>query len=123
MKKNANLVVALTGVALTVGFFLPIIDIGGLVRASGWDIVTSDGLSPWTRLAWLLLPAGGLAMAGAGLTGSKAARGISLGVGVGILGYAAWQTIRVFFATTGVGLWLILVGAIVAVVAGFASRK
>jgi hypothetical protein len=106
------------GVALMVGFFLPWIDLGGFVRVSGFDAVWHGGAAWYTRGLLALLPFAGAALALAGLTGSRSAPLLGLGVGGGVLGYVLVKTVWSFVETTGWGMWLVLGGATVALVAG-----
>lgn len=121
--KTSRTVAAAAGLGLVVGFFLPVLDVGGMFRASGWDIVTSSNLSLWTRVLWALIPIGGLALVGSATVDSKAQRPIAITMGLGILGYSLYKTVQVFLATTGLGLWLVLAAAVAALVAGVAARR
>jgi hypothetical protein len=122
-RKTANLVLMGAGIASVVAFFLPFLDLGGLVSASGWEILVGEHI-PWTtRIAMLALPLGGLALIGAGASGSKSARLTGFAFGAGVYGYMGFQMVRLFFATTGWGLWLTLAAALVALVAALGSKK
>lgn len=122
-RKTANVVLVGAGIASVVAFFLPFLDLGGLVSASGWEILVGDHV-PWmTRIAMLALPLGGLGLIVAGASGSKNARLAGFGFGAGVYGYMGFQMVRLFFATTGWGLWLTLAAALVALVAALGSKK
>lgn len=106
---------AVLGVATVVAFFLPFLDVGGLVTASGWDIVTHEHTPLSMRLVVAALPVGGLIMLGAGLSRAKWAPLACVGFGVSVLGYMAYKTLKLFLATTGIGLWIVVVVALVAI--------
>ena len=110
-RQAANTSLVAIGVAAVVAFFLPFLDLGGLIQASGFDVLVGDGASWTLRLALLGLPVGGLALIVAGATGSPRARLAALAFGGGVYGYLGVQLVRAFFATTGVGLWLTLLAA------------
>jgi hypothetical protein len=111
------------GIALVVGFFLPWIDLIPGHGVSGWDLVRSSQVSLITRMLFALCPLGGVAMIVAGLGGGRAASGVAMGTGGLILGYTAYKLGYFFIKVTGVGLWLILAAAIVALIAGLVYRK
>ncbi len=122
-RTSTNKILTGVGIAAVVAFFLPFLDIGGLISASGWDVLTSEGL-PWTtRLVLLALPVGGLALIVAGATGSKNARLFGLAFGGGVYGYLGYQVVKAFFATTGIGLWITLAAAAVALGTALFAKK
>lgn len=121
--KSAHWVLVAAGLASVVAFFLPFLDVGGIATASGWEILVADHVELTTRLALLALPLGGLALIAAGATRSAAARAIGIGLGVGVYGFLGVQMVRLFVATTGVGLWLTLAAAAVAFVAAVVAKK
>ncbi|HBQ19428.1 MAG: hypothetical protein RLO52_26185 [Sandaracinaceae bacterium] len=111
------------GLAAVVSFFLPFLDLGGLVSASGWEIMVAEHV-PWTmRAALIALPLGGLAMLIAGATGSDKARLVGFGFGAGVFGYLGFQMVKVFFATTGMGLWLTLAAAVAALAVAVGGKS
>src|SRR5688500_1891923 len=107
--KQNRTFIAVAGLALIAGFFLPWISFGGL-GASGWFFATNG---PWSAFIWLV-PVGGLAMFLTAITGSKHARLTSGAVGLALVGYAVVKTVHSFFATTGIGLWLVIAAALAA---------
>jgi len=123
MGKRGQTALVVAGLALVVGFFLPWVDIGGMITASGWTIVWRAEGATTTRILLGFVPVIGALLALAGLTASRKTTGIALAAGGGILGYFVWSFARGFFATTGLGLWLVIAGAIVALGVGLASKK
>jgi hypothetical protein len=120
--QSKQLPVIIVGAALVVGFFLPWIDVAGAGGLSGWDIARSGHFSLFTRLIVAIVPIGGTAMVLAGLAGARAS-GVALGTGAAILGYTTYKVVYVFFKITGLGLWLVLAGAVAALVLGLAFRQ
>ena len=110
------------GAAIFLGFFLPWIDVGGAVKVSGWDFVREGSLAWHTRLLLALCPIAGAALAVSGFTHAHRAASLAIGTGVGILGYVVYKMAYGFIKLTGVGLWMILAAATVALVMGLASR-
>lgn len=122
-RKTGNAVLVGAGIASVVAFFMPFLDLGGIATASGWEILVAEH-APWTyRLAMLALPLGGLALIAAGGAGRKKARLVGFGFGAGVYGYFGYQMVKIFFATTGVGLWILLAAAGAALFAALASKK
>lgn len=115
--------IGLAGAALLIGFFLPWVD-SGFGSASGFQIVRhTDGASLW-RLMVLLAPAGGLAMIAFAFGDRwKQARIASLLTGGALVVYGVVQTIRSFFSLTGIGLWLVIAGALCAAVVPLLTRE
>lgn len=123
MTKRANVALVVAGIASVVAFFLPFLDLGGIATASGWEILVADHVELTTRLALLALPIGGLALLGAAAAKSDKARLVGVAFGLGVYGFLGVQMVRLFLATTGVGLWVTLAAAATAFVAGVMGAK
>ena len=115
--------VALVGVALIAGFFLPWISLGLLGGISGWDMVVHGDGEYLSRLALLGVPVLGGALLAAGLGKSRAAASLGVLGGVGILGYVAVKIAWGLLMGTGLGLWLVLGGAVAAIVIGARAQQ
>jgi hypothetical protein len=113
---KGQLFVGLAGVALVVGFFLPWLDVGGVFRASGFDALRASHGWSLQDVMMLAIPVGGALMAILSVTKPAAARKVSLGVGLGLVGYGTVKTAQAFFLTTGWGLWIVMAAALVALV-------
>jgi len=111
------------GAALVFGFFLPWIDVGGHVKVSGWDFVREGGFAWHTRLLLALCPIAGGALAVAGFTRARGAASAGIATGAGILGYVVYKMAYGFIKLTGVGLWMVLVGAALALVVGLMAKS
>jgi hypothetical protein len=121
---RANWVLVGAGVALVVGFFLPWLDAGGLFGVSGWDFVSeASGIDFLTKVILCLVPLMGAALAIAGLGGGKPAANTAMVAGASILGYTFYKVAWVFFKASGVGLWLVLGAALLALIYGLASKS
>lgn len=122
-RSKTRLWIGIAGAALLVGFFLPWVDTG-FGSASGIQIVRgTSGASLW-RLMVLLAPAGGLAMIAFAVGDRwKAARTTSLVTGAALVVYGAIQTVRLFFGITGIGLWLVIAGAVAAALVPLLARE
>jgi hypothetical protein len=112
----------IAGIALVVGFFMPWIDLGGLVSVSGWDLVRDSHISLGTRVIFALCPILGAALAFAAFGGSRNAAKVSIAAGLGVLGYTGFKIAYTFAKITGWGLWLVLAAGVVALIFGLAAR-
>lgn len=110
------------GGAIVVGFFMPWIDVGGHVQASGWELLRADGLGWAHRIALALCPVAGVALALAGLARLGSAAAIATATGAAILGYTVYDLARSFIHVTGTGLWIVLASAAIALVVGLSAR-
>jgi hypothetical protein len=113
--------VALVGAALIAGFFLPWYTFFGHI--SGWNMVVQGQGEYLSRLAVLAVPLLGAMLLGAGLNRSRAAGSLGVLTGVGILGYIGVRIAWDILMNTGVGLWLVLGGAVAAIVVGVSAQK
>lgn len=120
--KQRDTWLAVVGAAIVFGFFLPWIDVGGAAKISGWDFVRQSGLAWHTRLLLAMCPIAGLSLAIAGFTRAKGAVNVALGTGAGILGYVVYKVGYGFIKVTGIGLWMVLAAAAIALVVGLTAR-
>jgi hypothetical protein len=118
MKEKRNMLLAFAGAALVVGFFLPWFSYGP-IEVSGWEFVRVSNISFFSKALLVMCPISGLVLFLAALVDGRAASGVGLAVGGGTLAYFGYK----FVSITGLGLWLVLAAAIVAVLWGLASRS
>jgi len=118
--KKTSIALVAAGLVLLVGFFLPWIHIGP-VAISGWDLVRSDQLTLFQKIVFSLCPIAGAGLALSALVGGRRTALVAVGAGVGVLGYTGYKIADAFFAITGLGLWLILAAAAVALIVGLAG--
>ncbi|MBX3276119.1 MAG: hypothetical protein KF729_38055 [Sandaracinaceae bacterium] len=124
-----RIVLGVAGLLLLVGFFLDWLKIEGpqgTETVSGLGLVMADhpvirGLigQGGQRYALLAIPAFGAALSAVGFLGVRYSGQIAAALGVLIVGYGVVTVLVFFFQKTGVGLWLVLGGAFVAIAAGF----
>ena len=120
-----RIVLGTAGLLLVVGFFLPWLKLEEIATVSGMQLVIDD--NPVIRALvgddtqrWLLLlvPGFGLALTAVGFLGVRYSGHIAAVLGLLIVLYGLVTTIIFFFQKTGIGLWLILAGSLLAVAAG-----
>lgn len=118
MKTNQILGIA-GGALMAIGVFLPLVSLGGLMSFSLWDAKAYGGLMG--AMAYIL-PILGIAAAVTGFMGGKQKSMISMAAGaLGLLLFLVATEFR--FGGAGIGLWLIIVGCILAIVGGVMGMK
>jgi hypothetical protein len=122
-RTTAHVWLALVGATAVIAFFLPFFDVGGLFAVTGLEIVMNGDISWFTRTLVALVPVGGITIFGAAVTGSRKARPIAGLFGLGVLGYLTYQAIKIFVATTGLGMWLVIAAALAAIVICASSTR
>ncbi|MBI2391679.1 MAG: hypothetical protein HYV09_18970 [Deltaproteobacteria bacterium] len=120
--KAARTLLLVTGAALLVGFFLPWVDLGFGPTISGFAVARHAPSGALLQMMLWLVPIGGLAMIVTAATGSRHARLTSVLVGLGLVGYAVVKTVHAFFATTGLGLWLVIAASVGALAVPLLTR-
>ena len=120
---RTQLFMGAAGLALVFGFFMPWIDILGVVDASGWDLVREEHISISTRLVLGLCPIAGIALALAGFGKSRSAARLSMLTGLAVLGYTGYKVAYAFAKVTGWGLWMILAAAFIALILGLTGKR
>ena len=123
ISRRGQLVIGFVGLMLVVGFFLPWLRFGGLLEASGLDLVSQDGLPSLTRFLLAMCPVGGAAMVLAALGGSRVLGTVSAIVGGGTLAYGGYKVFQILLATIGLGLWMVTFAALAALILGLYVRR
>jgi hypothetical protein len=123
VNNRGQIVIGLIGLSLVAAFFLPWVTLGPVFGASGLDIVRQESIPGLTRIAVLLAPIAGVVLIVAALSGRKSAANAALVIGAAILIYALIQTLRVILFTTGSGLWITVLAAMVALIVGLVARR
>lgn len=103
----------LAGAGLIVGFFMPWLTIGTLASISGLGLMVADGeavamISGSHRVLLFAVPLLGAGLIFGGITGHRAAAWLALITGVVVVGDGLLTLIRLFFDTTGAGMWLVI---------------
>lgn len=122
VNRRGHIVLGAVGLVMVIGFFLPWIRLGELVSASGYDLVAREAFSPLTRLVFALCPIGGAVLVLGSVSGARSLGGAGLALGSGILLYSGYRLLQVLFVTTGLGLWLVIGAACIAIVVGLFLR-
>ncbi len=120
-----RIVLGVSGLLLLVGFFLPWLKLADHDAVSGIDLVLGSGDFAQSlvgqgsqRYVLLLIPGFGVALTAVGFLGVRYSGQIAALLGVLIVGSGMVTVVIFFFQKTGIGLWLILLGAFIAVAAG-----
>jgi len=130
-RPNGDVVLALAGGAIVLGFFLPWIDLGPL-SASGLDYarhgaalhqLRGGGDGGWFRHAAWLFPIAGAALLVAGLWLPRLGRWLALGVGLAMIAWIAAVTGKTLVLALSWGGWVELACAAALVVAGLTGAR
>lgn len=106
------------GLTLLLGFFLPWITLGQVVALSGFGLLVSGGDSTQVfsgppRALLFLVPLAALALAACAYTGHRISNWVALIASFTLLAYGAFTLIWLFIDTTGLGIWLVVLAALV----------
>lgn len=118
---RAGLVVA--GLCMVAGFFMPWLKLGGLASISGFGLMSTEGevvelLSGFNRFLLFAVPTLGVLLIAGGVTGHRAAAWLALVTGAVVIGDGLVTLMVLFLSTTGSGMWLVILGAFVALAIG-----
>jgi len=122
-RSTARVIMTVAGIAILVGFFMPWFDFQDIQDGSGFEILRKGDLSSLWLAVLLVVPAGGLLLGAAGVSGVRFARYLSLLVGAVILGYGSYRFFQIFFASTGPGVWLVITGGLIALIVGLMPER
>jgi hypothetical protein len=109
----------LCGAGLFIGFFMRWMTLGRMVSVSGFTLMVTSGeavtlLSGGNRWLLFIVPMfGALLMLGA-FSGRRATLWVGLLGGLAVLGFGFFAVVRLFFQTTGFGMWLVVLSAFLA---------
>ena len=119
---------ALAGIFLLVGFFLPWIRVGALLEVSGFELLYNDSLvvrealPGHLRTLFLIAPLAGVALITSAATGFQWHGLVAATTGFLVLAAALGVALYLFVQSTGPGVWLLLVGALMALAVGLLAR-
>jgi len=122
-KLDARTWMGLAGAMMVVGFFLPWVDAGGMFGVSGLDMVRAGWGWSFARIMLLLVPISGAVLVAAAATKSPHTKRISVGIGLGFLGYGVFKIVQAFFAFSGFGLWITIGAAVLAIAVPLLGRR
>lgn len=106
------------GVAVVVGFFLPLFEYQGAKLLSGWELLREADLPARYWLLTVSYPILGAALIVTALAGVSSARWISLGIGGVIILYPLYMLISSLIEVAGTGAFLMFGGGLVALICG-----
>ncbi len=112
----------IAGVAVVVGFFLPLFEYQGIKWLSGWELLREGDLPARYWLLTVSYPILGLALIVTALAGVSSARWISLGVGGVIILYPLYKLISTLIDVAGSGAFLMFGGGLIALICGLVGR-
>ncbi|MFI5307144.1 MAG: hypothetical protein ACHQ53_07325 [Polyangiales bacterium] len=105
------------GLGLVIGFLLPWFSIGGAASISGLGLLVMRGevvemMTGPHRVLLFAVPLLGAALLVAGFMGHRIALWIALSAGIVVIGGGVYTLIRLFFDATGMGMWIVVVSAL-----------
>jgi hypothetical protein len=124
----ARVVLALAGLGLVVGFFLPWIRLGEVLTLSGLGMALAGGeaittLSGPFRAIVFIVPAAGLVMLAIAIRGARAIAVTGLACGLLVFATGVITLIRAFLDSTGAGMWVVVISALTAIAVGFVAYR
>ncbi len=122
-QSRANLWMVVAGAAVTVGFFLPLMEFRGVELASGWSMLWSDKVALSYKAMVAMYPIGGAMLVVTALAGVKSARWFALGLGGLIILWPMYRLTRTFLEVAGSGAYLVLGGGLLALVSGLSVGR
>ena len=116
----------LAGLGMLVGFFMPWLTVGDMVTISGFDLLTGQGrlfesMAGPGKLPLAFLPVSGALLVAGAVTGHRLTAWLGLGAGGCGLVYGLLALVRLFFRTTGPGMWTVVVSLLIALGAGLVA--
>jgi len=116
----------LCGALLLVGFFLPWFVAGAMVSMSGLALVFASGemvqmIAGANRLLLVAVPLLGAVLLGGAIVGHRVTRWLAVGGSGVILLFGFVILVRFFISSTGLGMWLVVVSALLGLSIGLVS--
>ena len=99
---------AMSGLCLLAGFFLPWLMIGSVADISGLELVIGDNLPAAQRYALAFCPLVAVLLTIAGVVGFRGSAYIGIAAGLLVFGYGLFTVAYILFTMIDVGLWLVL---------------
>lgn len=106
-----------SGLTLLIGFFLPWIKLGRVMSLSGFSLLVSGGDSSQVfsgppRALLFLVPLAALALVACAYLGPRISTWVALVASFTLLAYGAFTLLWLFVDTTGLGMWLVVLAAL-----------
>jgi hypothetical protein len=116
----------LCGAFLLIGFFLPWFAAGAVLSISGLGLVFASGdmvsmVSGTNRFMLIAVPVLGVLLLGGSILGHRVTRWLAVGGSGVLLLFGFFLLVRMFISTTGLGMWLVIVAALLALSIGLVS--
>ena len=114
------------GALLLVGFFLPWFVVGAMVSVSGLSLIFTSGemvgmLAGANRFLLIAVPIFGAAMLGGAILGHRFTRWLAVVSSGVILLFGFVILVRLFLSSTGLGMWLVILSALLGLSIGLVS--
>jgi hypothetical protein len=105
------------GALLLVGFFMPWFIVGTMVSMSGLSLVFASGdmvgmLAGANRFLLIAVPLLGTLLLGGSILGNRLTRWVAIGGSGLILLFGFVILVRLFITSTGLGMWLVILSAL-----------
>lgn len=123
---TVRILLSICGLGMLVGFFLPWVDFGSMMQASGFQLIMSSGemaerLSGPHRIIPLAVPILGVLMVVGAVVGHRLAQWVAVLSSMALLAYGIATLLTVFLESTGLGVWLVVSAAFIALAVGLLS--
>jgi hypothetical protein len=115
---KVQLWMVLAGLAVTVGFFLPLFEYQGQELLSGWQLLREGDMPARYWLLTAAYPIAGLALLVTAAAGVSIARWVALVVGGLVIVYPTYKLVRLLVEVAGSGAFLMLGGGVAALICG-----
>ncbi|MGD8861013.1 MAG: hypothetical protein PVI30_13480 [Myxococcales bacterium] len=122
-----RVVLGIAGLGLLLGFFMPWLQLGSVMSVSGFGLVVSGGemveeMSGPHRGLLVVIPASALLLFMAAVRGHWIAVWLGIGTGAAVLAYGFYTLLRLFLDSTGMGMWIVVLSALLALGTGLFAR-
>ncbi len=113
-----RVVFGLCGAALLIGFFMPWFLVGAFLSLSGFGLVFTNGqmvglLAGANRSLLIAVPLLGVVLLIGSVWGHRITSWVAAGGAFALLAFAFYSVMRVFLASTGAGMWIVVLATFV----------
>ena len=124
----ARIALALAGLGLVVGFFLPWVRLGDVLVLSGLGMALTGGeaiqalAGPLSAIVFIV-PIAGLVMLAIAIRGARAIAVTGLACGLLVVATGVITLVCAFLDSTGSGMWVVVISALTAIAVGFITYR
>jgi hypothetical protein len=123
---TARVLLISAGLGFVIGFFMPWFTVGTAVSMSGLGLLLTQGevvelVTGPHRILLVAVPLLGAGLIVAGFVGHKSAIWLALVTGGLVILGGAYTLLRLFFDTTGTGMWLVVASALLSLAVALLS--